>query len=182
MNARTFAIARAVAVIGGTSALIVGATFAATTTNAVTAAGTVTVSDNLSISQDNNNDFGPSASGFVFNTAPGSPTVAPTDVWLKTTEPAGTVDLSAVITHWDTNLSAEASHLTAHFQLGTNFKDVPFSDLGSSDQSLADLGPLGAGVNDVKVTIKADPTTPDLSALNGVTFQFTGTSNGTVSH
>ena len=181
MNARTFAIARAVAVIGGTSALIVGGTFAATTTNSVTAAGQVQVSDNLSISADNQN-YGPSASGFLFKTSPGSPTMQPVDLWMQTTEPSGTVDLSAAITHWDTNLSAEASHLTAVFTLGSNTVNVPFSDLGTGDQSLAGLGALGSGPNDVKLAIKADPTTPDLNALNGVTFQFTGTNDGTVSH
>ncbi|HEY2003698.1 MAG TPA: hypothetical protein VGH44_01115 [Candidatus Saccharimonadia bacterium] len=185
MNVRTFAIARAVAVIGGTSALIVGATFAATTTNAVTATGAVAVSDNLSISSDHVN-YGPSASGFVFSTAPGSPSVAHTHIYLETTEPANSVKLSAKITTWNTNVSAEESHLTMNFMLNGNTVSIPFSALGgSSDSSLAGLGALantGSTSNDLEAWVTADASTPVLNALNDFTLQLTGTSDGTVSH
>jgi len=183
MNARSLAIARAVAIIGGTSALIVGATFAATTTNQVAASGTVAVSNNLTISQDNNH-FGSSASGFTFNTAPASPTVAHTHIYLETTEPVNTVKLSAKITTWNTNLSAEGSHLTMNFMLNGNTVSIPFSTLGSgSDSSLAGLGALvgtGSTSNDLEAWVTADASTPVMNALNDFTLELTGTNNGVV--
>ncbi|HUD11710.1 MAG TPA: hypothetical protein VMS08_04835 [Candidatus Saccharimonadia bacterium] len=73
MNKRSFAIARAVAVIGGTGALIVGVTFAAGLTSTATLAGTSesTASANLGIW--NGSAFASSAPGFnITNLVPGT--------------------------------------------------------------------------------------------------------------
>jgi hypothetical protein len=182
MNGRTFAISRAVAIIGGTSALIVGATLASTTTNSVIANGTVAVSNNLTISQDDTT-FADSASGFVFNTAPASPTVAHTTLHLRTTEPVNTVKLSGKITSWDPSLGAEAAHLTMNFKLGVTTVSVPFASLGAGDVSLATLGFLpntGSTDNNVEAWVTADATAPVLSSSNGFALVLTGTSDGTV--
>ncbi len=122
MNARALSIARAVGAIGATGALILGVTLAVTTTNSVDAAGTVSVSDGLQISDPSDGPYASSATGFAFPTHPGSPSasIPHTHMYLVTTEPTGTVVLSARITQWDANLSAEASHLTLNFKLGGN--------------------------------------------------------------
>lgn len=69
MNRRSYAIARASAVIGGMGALIVGATMAATNvgTVALTANSFATTSAGLQISS-NGTDFSDSATGFNFGT------------------------------------------------------------------------------------------------------------------
>ncbi len=67
MNKRTLAIARAVAVIGGTSALIAGATFAAGNVGTVSLTGnTFAAIQGLQIS--NGGAYGDSATGFSFGT------------------------------------------------------------------------------------------------------------------
>lgn len=183
MNKRTLAIARAVAVIGGTTALVAGVTFASATTNTVTAAGTVTVSDNLTISTASAGTYGSSATGFSFNTAPASPTVTPTDLYLDTTEPTGTVYLSAIITAWDGSLSAEAADLTANFRLGSSgpVVSVPLATLGSTDSSLAGIGALSnTSPNDLQMWITADSGAAVLNSANNFTLQLTGTNDGNV--
>lgn len=68
MNARSLLIARSVGVIGGTAALIVGATFAASVGNATLTGNTFAASQGIQIS--NGGAYGDTATGYAFGTTP----------------------------------------------------------------------------------------------------------------
>jgi hypothetical protein len=182
LNARTLAIARAAAIIGGTGALVLGATWATTTTNAVTVAGTVQTSKNLKISDNAVNGFTDAlSSGYDFDVNPGVVTVPHKHVFVKSTANTNPV-LAAKTTVTGTDLVTNKSHITAHFKRAANVVDVPLTTLTTSDQSLSALGVFANGVaTDLEYWYTADATTPEFPSVNGdVTLTLTGTDNGTV--
>lgn len=181
MNARSLSIARSVAVIGGTSALVIGATLAATTTNQVSLNTTATVSDNLSISTDGTT-YGPNANGGNFDIKRGVPTSAHQQFHLKTTDTSGAVKLSANVSGLGSSVDTNKSHLTAHFKKGGTEVTRTLADL-ATDQDISAIGDLALSSADnvIDVWITADSTTGAIgSTNNAITFNFTGTDNGTV--
>jgi hypothetical protein len=96
MNARSLAITRAVAVIGGTGALIIGATFAAGADTASLTGNTFSASQGLLIS--NGGAYSGSATGFNFGTVPTGTTGSAQQAFFLKDITGGTSPLGVTVT------------------------------------------------------------------------------------
>lgn len=177
MNIRSLSIARSVAVIGGTGALVIGATLAVANTSPVSLNTTATVSDNMTIST-NGTDYGPTANGGVFSIVRGIPTSAHQQFHIKTSESVGPVKLTANVSGLGAAIDANGNHLTAHFQKGAGTEVTKTITQLKTDRDISAIGDLAlAGTDNViDVWVTADGTTSPVGDTgNGITFNFYGT-------
>jgi hypothetical protein len=155
MNARSLAITRAVAVIGGTGALIVGATFAASNIGTVSLTGnTLSATAGLQIAPDNAGSpgtFDVTTTGFDFGSlAPGGAPSTKKQFWLKNTTgvdpvalemtagnlgPFTNLDKTKVIVHVEkhTGGADDSANVQTLFATGLNLSAANDPDTGGAN-------------------------------------------------
>jgi hypothetical protein len=188
MNARSLAITRAVAVIGGTGALIVGATFAAVTNVGMVSLTGNTFAATQGIQISNGGVYGDTASGFNFGNAPVGKEGSPKqnfyleDVTNSTTG----VALSVAGANCGTfaGLIQSKVHVNIEKNGGTVVDSPTIAKLCGATNNSVNLDPTnspaigGAGTKyDVWITLDPGAVTPGSlnPASNGFDLNFTGT-------
>ena len=183
MNARSLAITRAVAVIGGTGALIIGATYAAVNVGTVSLTGnTFSASQGLQIS--NGGAYGDTAVGFNFGSAPiGNEGSAKQNFFLKdVTGGTGQLAISVAGANCGTfdGLDKTKVHVNIEKDGGTVVDSPTMNTLcgGSANLDVTNepaTGAVGTKYN-VWVTLDAGAITAATNpATNGFDLNFTGT-------
>jgi hypothetical protein len=175
MTRRSFAIARAAAVIGGMGALIIGATFAATDvgTVALTANSFATTSTGLQISNDGTT-FSDSATGFAFGSLAIGGTSTKENFWLEDTS-GGTSQLAVTVAAANvgtlTGLDPTKVMVNIEMNGGSTVDSASLSDLESGTLALSAAN---------EPTIETDATTPVPTEYNVWLSLSAGAITGTV--
>ncbi|HEX3082701.1 MAG TPA: hypothetical protein VHQ86_05650 [Candidatus Saccharimonadia bacterium] len=183
MNGRSLLIARSVAVIGGTAALVVGATFAASVGTVSLTGNTFAASQGLQIS--NGGVYGDTATGFDFGTAPiGSTGSAKQNFFLKDISGAASplaISVAGANCGGFAGLNKDKVHVNIEKDGGTIVDSPSLTDLcGGSGATLdttnsPELAGVGTKYN-VWITLDAGAITGATNpASDGFDLNFTGT-------
>lgn len=179
LSKRSLGIARSLAVIGGTGAIVIGATFAATNVGTASLTGnTFSVGTGGVQISTNNSTFGTSAAGFDF----GSLTVGGTGttrkhIFLKNNTDS-TIGLTAAATGVSTSSNLDPANVIVHIEkTGTTTDDSEsLKNLTSSSETLSDAPAAGATTEyDVWVTLNTGALTSGTTATGTFGLDFTGT-------
>lgn len=179
LNKRSLGIARSLAVIGGTGAIVIGATFAATNVGTATLSGnTFSVGTGGVQISTNNSTFGTSAAGFDF----GALTVGGTGTtrkhfWLKNNTDS-TIGLTAAATGVSTSSNLDPSNVVVHFEKTgtTTASSESLANIESSSITLPDAPAAGATTEyDVWVTLNNGALSTGTTATGTFGLDFTGT-------
>jgi hypothetical protein len=185
MNARSLAITRAVAVIGSTGALILGATFAASVGTVSLTGNTLSAQSGLQIAPDNAGVAGAydvTLTGFTFPAAVGQDTSGtPSLFWLKNTTGAALTSVTEVSSNFTGFANIDKTKVEVHIKKSSGGADQfdNLSHLNSTGFNLTAPNmpdPTHAGGDQYKVWVTLDSGAISSASDTG-TFDLTFTGN-----